>query len=585
VRRLGCAVALTLVLGAFALPAPTARGETPAATLSLLVPTSADASDVTWLPVRRGPFRVSEATTGLELVTPGATPHADPIPAPTGKLLPKLGVRVRHPGHFTAVLGALTLSLDAVEVRVLDVSGAQIDPKRSHAALSRTLPSELGGVAEEDRDALSYLLIAPVGAELSALELLSRGVSGQPIDVLPKLRAEPSACPDGVAPELVCRRTMPLRALGDALERGHPAARARSIRAQLGGTLRLSSGGQALVELKVGGPRQTRFGPIQRLRARVRVLVLRSRAGGAPALGTDDAGARKAIQSELDSASSLWAQCGIELGAPGAPPIQVVDPPDGRLLTLGCDWGQAASGGLIRLSQGRLRFQLETRPGESPSGVGRRLADLLQQSPLKASVFENQRSASAPFATVDLLIGQGAGRGAAKTEPLEVSSSDPTLPLCSAKLDLEDGLSHFGDGDAFAGTMEERALLRALDDGDPRSIEVLVVPSFVREERIGESFIASPGSSLSSTVIIDRSAIRAGARSFALAHELGHVLLAMPGHPDDFGVDQSWSLMDADVADPTIFGPRRLSVADCERALIQSGPDSLLPLLEAVPLR
>jgi hypothetical protein len=64
---------------------------------------------------------------------------------------------------------------------------------------------------------------------------------------------------------------------------------------------------------------------------------------------------------------------------------------------------------------------------------------------------------------------------------LELSSTDPTLPLCSAEVDLQDGLSHFGDGDAFAGTLEERALLRALDDGDPGSIEVLVVPSFVRE--------------------------------------------------------------------------------------------------------
>jgi len=111
------------------------------------------------------------------------------------------------------------------------------------------------------------------------------------------------------------------------------------------------------------------------------------------------------------------------------------------------------------------------------------------------------------------------------------------------------------------------------------------VPSFARAERIGESFISSPGSSLSNTVIIDRAAVRAGARSFALAHELGHVLLSMPGHPDDFGVDQSLSLMDADVADSTIFGPRRLSIADCERALTQTGPDSLVPLLQRVPLR
>ncbi|HYP87752.1 MAG TPA: hypothetical protein VEQ59_06355, partial [Polyangiaceae bacterium] len=194
--------------------------------------------------------------------------------------------------------------------------------------------------------------------------------------------------------------------------------------------------------------------------------------------------------------------------------------------------------------------------------------------------FENQRDASDALPSADLWLGSGPGWRSQSGQPL---SSDPTLPLCLGQVDLNDGLTHFGDGDAFSGTLEERTLLRAFDDGDPRSIEVFVVPRFESSERIGESFIVSPGSSLSSSVIIDRSAIWAGARSFALAHELGHVLLAMPGHPDDFGVDQSWSLMDADVADATIFGPRRLSVADCERAATQSGPRGLTPLLDAAP--
>lgn len=58
----------------------------------------------------------------------------------------------------------------------------------------------------------------------------------------------------------------------------------------------------------------------------------------------------------------------------------------------------------------------------------------------------------------------------------------------------------------------------------------------------------------------------------------------MPGHPDDYGVDSPSSLMDADAADPTIFGPRRLSVSECERALRQSGPSAPVPLLSAWPL-
>jgi hypothetical protein len=42
--------------------------------------------------------------------------------------------------------------------------------------------------------------------------------------------------------------------------------------------------------------------------------------------------------------------------------------------------------------------------------------------------------------------------------------------------------------------------------------------------------------------------------------------------------------MDADAADSSIFGPRRLSVAECERAVLQSGPGAPLPLLEPWPL-
>ena len=48
--------------------------------------------------------------------------------------------------------------------------------------------------------------------------------------------------------------------------------------------------------------------------------------------------------------------------------------------------------------------------------------------------------------------------------------------------------------------------------------------------------------STENAIILDRAGIRAGARSFALAHELGHVLLDMPGHPDDYGVDWNQEL-------------------------------------------
>jgi len=127
-------------------------------------------------------------------------------------------------------------------------------------------------------------------------------------------------------------------------------------------------------------------------------------------------------------------------------------------------------------------------------------------------------------------------------------------------------------------------LLKAIADDDPSTIDVLVLPYFVTIGRIGESFVDAAGLGVRNAIIVDRAGVRAGARSFALAHELGHVLLQVAGHPDDFGSDLPTSLMDADAADSSIFGPRRLSVAECERAVLQSGPGAPLPLLEPWPL-
>lgn len=463
---------------------------------------------------------------------------------------------------------------------MLDGQGATLDAAHATASLSRTLPLELGEIPGPDHDALRFLLIATPDATLSALDVVTLNAQGRPVDVLVNFRSEPTVCPDGVAPELVCRQTLPLRLVGDALDRTHPALKSRSIRAELGGTVRLLLGAQKLLELPVAGPRRPNRAPLETLRARLRVLVLRARAGGAPAVGGSDAGARSVMQTELAHAAAIWAQCGIDLGPSAKPSIEIVDPPKTQLLTVGCGLGQAASGGVLRLRSGRRTASVVTHPGDSPVAVALRLADALAAEREVPQVFENQRAAGDALPSADVLLSRSRVWQRAGTEPL---SSDPTLPVCLGQVDLSDGLAHFGDADAFSGSFEERALLRAFDDGDPRSVEVLVVPEFEGGQRIGESFIVSPGSSLPNSVIIDRSAITAGARSFALAHELGHVFLAMPGHPDDFGIDQSWSLMDADVADGTIFGPRRLSRSDCERAVTQTGPTSLTPVLQPVP--
>ena len=190
------------------------------------------------------------------------------------------------------------------------------------------------------------------------------------------------------------------------------------------------------------------------------------------------------------------------------------------------------------------------------------------------------------FGTADVLVRDRRGALASIEPPTRGPvSSDATLTACVGRVDLEDGLSHFSDVDAVAGTVEERALIKAFDDGDPSTIEVFFVPSFTGGGRIGESFIAADGGALQNLLIEDRAGIRADRSSFTLAHEIGHILLDDPGHPDDFGVDTPTRLMDADAANPSAFGPRRLTLEECGRMVRQSGPAAPVPLLRAWPLR
>ena len=110
------------------------------------------------------------------------------------------------------------------------------------------------------------------------------------------------------------------------------------------------------------------------------------------------------------------------------------------------------------------------------------------------------------------------------------------------------------------------------------------MPLFSGGGRIGESFIGSDLSSVRNVVLLDRAGVRARRSSLTLAHELGHVFMDLPGHPDDYGSDTPTSLMDSDAADPSPFGPRRLSVDDCARVVRQAGPKARTPLLTAWPI-
>jgi hypothetical protein len=335
----------------------------------------------------------------------------------------------------------------------------------------------------------------------------------------------------------------------------------------------------------VGGPRQTRLGSLERYRARLRVRVLRTGPGGGVAVGWDTPGGIEIARQEVESANALWGQCGVQFGDPAELDVQVVDPPPPHLFAVGCGLGLPARGGKIALAVGEHRLEISTTRGAPPERVAELIAEQVRRAGFTAWLSPNPRESFAANASVDVLVRSAKGKYVPlDVLPLDGPAAETSLEVCLGAVNLTDGLSHFTDADAASGTIEERALLKAIADDDPSTIDVLLLPYFVTVGRIGESFVDAAGLGVRNAIIVDRAGVRAGARSFALAHELGHVLLQVAGHPDDFGSDLPTSLMDADAADSSIFGPRRLSVEECERALLQSGPGAPLPLLEPWPL-
>ncbi len=307
--------------------------------------------------------------------------------------------------------------------------------------------------------------------------------------------------------------------------------------------------------------------------------------GGAPAIGRDGADAVRLVREEVARANGIWGACGIGFGAPQTIAVEVVDPPPAWLLSVGCGAALSASGGELRFAVDGRAMVVPIKPGVTPRGAARVVAAALQKRGYAATVSDNGLSTAGARAASDVLVRRRDGKLATLTGPLSGAvSSDATLEACIGRVALDDGLQHFGDADAVAGTIEERTLVKAFEDGDPSTLDVFVIPSFGGDARIGESFIFADAGAIKNTVIVDRAGFRAHRASFTLAHEIGHVLLDQPGHPDDFGVDTPTRLMDADAVNPTAFGPRRLEREECARAVRQSGEKTPSALLSPWPL-
>jgi hypothetical protein len=556
-----------------------------------------------WVDLVAADGRLTGST--LDVVSGGE--HARII-LPTGASLgwgtplpPRSSFQGLSPGRVELMARAgahrIRVTLDVRGLGLRDGEGRAVDLARSHASLERTPPMRDEGGPDapfDDVDALRVVLALPDSGsgvdDAHEVSVESLNAQGARLDDLPRVPLSPSRCtaPFADLADLAgirCWASAPLRAVADAVDRDHPLVLGRSIKADLGGALVFRSGGHKAQMVRVLGPRDTPAGPIGRLRATLRAFVVRVTPGGAPAVGGTDAGAIEALRAELASASAIWGQCGLTFGDPRGIEVKLMDPPPSHLVAVGDDLGLLATGGEIRIRVDGKGISVPTTPGESADQVAENLVRSVERAGLLAVVSPNARIGPGVTSSVDVSLRRRDGTLlAVETLPGAPLSTDPTLSVRIGSVDMSDGLQHFTDVDAMAGTLEERTLLKAIDNLDPATVEVVVVPLFAGGGRIGESFIGSDLSSVRNVVLLDRAGIRARQSSLTLAHELGHVFLDLPGHPDDYGVDTPTQLMDSDAADASPFGPRRLTLDECARALRQAGPSARVPLLSEWPI-
>lgn len=381
-----------------------------------------------------------------------------------------------------------------------------------------------------------------------------------------------------------------LRLVADATDASAPGVAGQLLSAQLRdrvkASIRRAGTWVTSGEFSVGA--QGGSGPRTVLRGALRISVLRAEPGGQPVVGDTSAEALVLARRQVEIANEIWAQCFIEFGEPDEAWVRVVDPPPPALLAIADVDGLPARGG------GQIRFRangvsvgpLSTLPGALPEETASRIARAAERSGFQAEISVNPRAEQGAFPSADVILRDANGAYATlSAQPDHPLSSDAQQRLAIGHVDLSDGIEEFDNAVAAAGTLEERTLVKLLADDDPGTIDLLLVSRFVHPQRQGEAFIESDGSSMANVLIFGRDAVRFERQAWVQAHELGHVLLDEAFHPDNFGVDRPWLLMDADARQGRTTGPKRLREDDCAKVRRRSGPQAHPPLLRAVGAR
>ena len=448
----------------------------------------------------------------------------------------------------------------APRITWVDASGAELSAEEDALGVFSPLAAQ-GGV-QQDAARFRIFVDAPPARPSLRLTLVSRNPLGS--RVRDRLRSV----------DLVRHRdgrlaTPWLVLVSHPEDRSAPGFARRSLRVALGDVVeaRLRRGGDRaqVFSMPVGRPAGEEH-PLAVRPVELRVSVLRAGAGGPPIVGGDPSGAREVMRHQLTVFNDVFAPCGISAGTVDEVEVAVVDPPGACLLSVGGRAGLPSTGGEVRLTvDGERHGPFRVGVGYSPVETARVLARKLEEAGFVAQLSVNARVSNAALATSDIVVrrqdGSLAELGLWVDEPL---TTDRAQPLSIGEVQLDDGLEPYGPNDLAAGTVEERTLVKALSEGDPRVIEIFVVSRFTGLRKQGESFVGSNRSALRNAAIVDWRALGRARQAYTLAHEVGHVLLDDLEHPDSRGDHRPFLLMHSR-ASSAIGGPMRITPKQCEQ--------------------
>jgi hypothetical protein len=501
----------------------------------------------------------------------------------------RVGVQGTAAGRGAIVLegpsGSHRIETRVVAVRMLrGPAGRRVRPEAEAIGLSHHVTNDAALPREfrwdgttGDVDAVR-VEIEGVDADDVQVSLASAGVHGQAGD-----RRTLSARRDRAEQS---HRSEWIRLVGDAVDSHAPGIGHRTLRVGLRDRVDVAiatASGVLSQTFRVGVPGD-RGTSDAALLGRLRIRVLNVTPGGHPSVGSTEEGAIAFGREQVRIANEIWLQCFVGFGDPREADVAVVDPPPPAMIAV------AESDGLPALGGGEIRFTagstpigpIATRPGASPVSTALDVAAALARAGFDARVTENPPTELGAGPSADIVVRDA--RGFVTLSAAETSiGTDGRQRVEIAGVDLRDGLYEFDNMNASAGSLEERALIKLLMDDDPGTVDVFIVNRFAAGTRQGEAFIESDGGSIVNALVLDRNGIRAEREAWTIAHELGHVLLDQPYHPDNVGPDRPWLLMDADTTLGLVTGPKRLTWDECHRARSRSGPTATPALLTPAP--